>query len=256
MACETWKTKFDTYIDGELPANEMRTFDAHVRTCASCAADALSRVQMKRSIHNAGKRFSATPEFRKKILQSIETKPSRSSIGFGWIPIVRAATVAATLLVVIGLAVIYKGREHARAEQVYSEAVDLHVAMLASASPVDVVSSDRHTVKPWFQGKIPFTFDLPELQNSAFSLLGGRVTYLDQSVGAHLIYEVRKHRISVFIFQEQSLRGKLEPRIPAGKELSFNMETWAQGGLRYIVIGDAGAADIDALSKLFNHQTT
>jgi|SRR5438445_13863468 len=63
--------------------------------------------------------------------------------------------------------------------------------------------TDRHTVKPWFQGKIPFAFDLPELQNSEFSLLGGRMTYLDQTPGAHLIYDARKHHISVFVFQER-----------------------------------------------------
>ena len=62
-----------------------------------------------------------------------------------------------------------------------SELVDLHVATLASSNPIDVVSSDRHTVKPWFEGKIPFTFNLPELQNSPFTLVGGRVSYLNQS---------------------------------------------------------------------------
>jgi len=135
--------------------------------------------------------------------------------------------------------------------QVFSEIADLHVATLASSSPVDVISTDRHTVKPWFQGKIPFAFDLPELQNSEFSLLGGLMTYLDQTPGAHLIYDVRKHHISVFVFQERSLRARLDEDSRAPKQLSFNMETWSQGGLRYFVIGDASAADIDSLAKLF-----
>jgi anti-sigma factor RsiW len=127
------------------------------------------------------------------------------------------------------------------------------VATLASSSPVDVISTDRHTVKPWFQGKIPFAFDLPELQNSEFSLLGGRMTYLDQTPGAHLIYDVRKHHISVFVFQERSLRlpGRLNENSFAPKNVSFNIKTWSQGGLRYFVIGDASAADIDSLAKLF-----
>ena len=114
-----------------------------------------------------------------------------------------------------------------------------------------MISSDRHTVKPWFQGKIPFAFDLPELQNSEFSLLGGRMTYLDQTPGAHLIYDVRKHHISVFVFQERSLRARLDENSLSPKKLSFNMETWSQGGLRYFVIGDASAADINSLAKLF-----
>jgi anti-sigma factor RsiW len=135
--------------------------------------------------------------------------------------------------------------------EVFSEIAALHVATLASSSPVDVISTDRHTVKPWFQGKIPFAFDLPELQNTECSLLGGRMTYLGQTPGAHLIYEVRKHHISVFVFQERSLPAKLDENSLALKKLSFNVETWSQGGLRYFVIGDASAADIDSLAKLF-----
>jgi anti-sigma factor RsiW len=118
-----------------------------------------------------------------------------------------------------------------------------------------VISTDRHTVKPWFQGKIPFAFNLPELQNSEFSLLGGRMTYLDQTPGAHLIYDVRKHHISVFVFQEQALSlklpGGMDENSLSPKQMPFNMETWSQGGLRYFVIGDASAADIDNLTKLF-----
>ena len=116
---------------------------------------------------------------------------------------------------------------------------------------VDVISTDRHTVKPWFQGRIPFAFNLPELQNSDFSLLGGRMTYLEQTPGAHLIYDARKHHISVFVFQELSLPSKLSDNALQPGKLSFNMETWSKGGLRYFVIGDASAADIDSLAKLF-----
>jgi anti-sigma factor RsiW len=118
---------------------------------------------------------------------------------------------------------------------------------------VDVISTDRHTVKPWFQGKIPFAFNLPELQNSEFTLLGGRMTYLDQTPGAHLIYDVGKHHISVFVFQERSFKlpASLSENSNSPRNLPFNMETWSQGGLRYFVIGDASAADIDSLAKLF-----
>jgi len=251
MVCESWKIKLDNYFDGELPSEEMRALDAHVRSCAACAADALNRVQMKRAVQTAGKRFVASPEFRKRMQKSIEGKPHRSS-SFIWM--MASAVVAA--LMVIGLAATYRGRERARTEQVYSEVADLHVATLASSSPVDVISSDRHTVKPWFQGKIPFAFDLPEVQNTEFSLLGGRVTYLSQTPGAHLIYEVRKHRISVLVFQERALRGGLDQKLPMTGEPSFNMQTWTQRGLRYFAIGDASTTDINNLSKLFNHTTS
>jgi anti-sigma factor RsiW len=252
MVCELWKTRIDTYLDGELASEGMRDFDSHVHSCPICGADALARVQMKRSIQAVGKRFTPSPEFRKRVLRRIEAKPRRAAFGIAWM---MASAVIAVLLVV-GLASTYLLRDGARTEQVFSEVADLHVGMLASSAPVDVISTDRHTVKPWFQGKIPFAFDLPELQNSEFSLLGGRMTYLAQTPGAHLVYEVRKHRISVFVFREGSLRVKLDENAPARKELSFNVETWSHGGLRYFVIGDASAIDVHNLADLLKSAAT
>jgi anti-sigma factor RsiW len=244
MACESWKAKLDTYVDGELSEQEMRAFDAHVRSCPTCSPDALARVQMKRTIQVAGKRFTPSAEFRNRIQKSMAPKPQRK-FGLGWM----LAAAAFVILLIGTLTSGYLGTRSGR-DQVFSEIADLHVAALASSSPVDVISTDRHTVKPWFQGKIPFAFNLPELQNSEFSLVGGRMTYLDQAPGAHLIYDVRKHHISVLVFQERSLPASLDKNSLSPKKLPFNMETWSQGGLRYFVVGDASAADIDSLARL------
>jgi anti-sigma factor RsiW len=245
MVCESWKEKYDIYLDGELPNEELRAFDAHVRNCASCSADVLMRVQTKRAIQTAGKRYTPSAEFRKRMQQKIAAKPQRS-FALGWM-----FAAAAVVLVAGTLTSVYLGTRSR--DQVFSEIADLHVATLASSSPVDVISTDRHTVKPWFQGKIPFAFNLPELQNSEFSLVGGRMTYLDQTPGAHLIYDVRKHHISVFVFQERSLNlpASLGENFLAPQKQPFNMETWSEAGLRYFVIGDASGADIDNLAKLF-----
>lgn len=247
MVCESWKTQLESYLDRELPDEEMRAFDAHVRNCATCSADALSRVQLKRAIQSAGKRFTPSAEFRKRMLQSIASKPQRT-FRLGWM----LAAAVTVLLVVGAITSTYLGNRSG-SDQVFSEIADLHVATLASSSPVDVISTDRHTVKPWFQGKIPFAFNLPELQNSEFSLLGGRMAYLEQTPGAHLIYNVRKRHISVFIFQERALPARLSDSSLDPRRLSFNMQTWSQGGLRYFVIGDAGGSDIDGLARLFKN---
>ncbi len=245
MACEVYKEQLDTYLDGELPEEEMRRLDAHVHSCTSCAADALARVQMKRSIQAAGQRFAPSADFRRRMQQRMAPKP-QPRIHWGWV----LAAATAVMLVAGALTTSYLGNRSAR-NQVYSEIADLHVATLASSSPVDVISTDRHTVKPWFQGKLPFAFNLPELQDTQFTLMGGRMTYLDQTPGAQLIYDVRKHHISVFVFQERSLPAGLDEDAVTRNKLPFTMETWSQGGLRYFAIGDASAVDVDNLVKLF-----
>jgi anti-sigma factor RsiW len=247
MACEAWRGKLDLYIDGELEPAEAAALSAHMRGCGACAADALERVQLKRSIAGAGKRYAPSPELRARVRLSV-AKPRREIL-WRW----KTVAVAAVLVLIASVAVnLYVGRENARRQRVYSELADLHIAALASAAPVDVVSTDRHTVKPWFQGKIPFSFNLPELQGSQFTLLGGRVTYLAQTPGAHLIYQLRKHEISVFIFQD---RGAATSTLPPGAAhaLSFNSESWTQDGLRYVVVGDISADDIHELSKLLRN---
>jgi anti-sigma factor RsiW len=94
MVCESWKSKLDTYIDGEVREGEMRTFDAHVRSCPSCSEVALTRVQMKRAIQAAGKRYTPSAEFRKRMQQKIASKPQRS-FRLGW----TLAAAAAVILV-------------------------------------------------------------------------------------------------------------------------------------------------------------
>lgn len=243
MACEWSRAKLDAYVDGELPAADASAFSEHLRGCPTCTAETLERVQMKRSVALAGRQYEPSAALRAKILQSRTSKPRR---GFRW----QWAIVGAPALAVFLITLFFgwqSQRQKARGQHVFSELTDLHVATLASASPVDVVSTDRHTVKPWFQGKIPFTFNLPELQGSDFTLVGGRVTYLEQAPGAHLIYQIRKHEISVFIFQD---RGADSSSSGTTNALSFNVESWTKNGLRYFVVGDTGKADIEALSKL------
>ena len=245
MTCETWQQKIDAYLDAELPEAETRELDAHLHTCASCSSQALTRSELKRTVHLAGKKFAPDPEFRKRIQSSIS--PKASGWRWGWIVEVGIAC-AAVLLVIFGSLVWVRQSQR---QQLVGELTDLHVATLASANRVDVVSSDRHTVKPWFQGKVPFTFNVPELQGSPFELIGGKMTYLDQNPGAELLFTVRKHVLSVFIFKDSP---ELDRALGSGelmRKLSFNIESWTDGGLRYLIITDATRSDIDDLRARF-----
>jgi len=218
---DEYTEQLDTYVDGELSADQMKALDVHIRSCTLCAAEVLNRVQMKRALQSAGTRYRPSPEFREQVRHAVGSRPPHPSVFRIWL----TSAVVIAVLLVAGLLAAFVGRHDLRRDQALAELTDLHIATLASTIPVDVVSSDRHTVKPWFQGKIPFTFNLPELQNSDFALVGGRVAYLHQAPGAELVYQVRKHYITVFIFQEDSVNGSLRSLSGRRKHASFNLET-------------------------------
>lgn len=242
---DAWQPKIDPYLDSELSADEMRGMDAHLRECPSCASDALRRLQLKRATRLAGQRYAPSAQFRSRIEKQV-AKKSQTVRRWAWVP----ALVAPVLLLA---AVVTVGRwyESYRSQQVLAELADLHVADLASPTPVDVVSSDRHTVKPWFQGKLPFTFDLPELTGTGYTLVGGRVAYLQHEPGAHLLFDVRAHHISVFIFRDTpDIERGFPARDSRGRVLSFNVESWTHGGLRYFAFSDANPEAVEGLCSL------
>ncbi len=253
MNCEEWREKVEAYLDDanagrgpdEFTSREFASLEEHLRSCSGCAAEVLSRMQLKRATRAAGARYVPSTAFRLRVEKRIraERKPTW---GWTWIPTLAGAAAVMLLIVVSSL----MWMRHAAHEQAIAQLLDLHVATLASSNPVDVVSTDRHTVKPWFQGKLPFTFNLPELQGSPYKLLGGKLVYFHHAPTAQLVFELRKHELSVFIAQEQeqpalSRAGKFDAR-----EKGFSVQSWSQDGLRYVVVSDAGSNDVRALGDL------
>jgi anti-sigma factor RsiW len=245
MACELGKNMIDAYVDNELSDEDLRAFHQHLTACPACSTDVLRRVQLKRAVHAAGQRFTPAPEFRRKLQEQISHRQRRP-----WLAPWAIALAAAVVLFAVIITANYVAAAGAQ-RRLFSEVADLHVAALASSSPVDVVSTDRHTVKPWFQGRIPFSFDLPELHNTQFTLVGGRMAYLNQAPGAQLIYDVGKHHISVFILPEAAFGPAAARLASVPKDVPFRVETWSQHNLRYFVIGDCNPADLNQLAKLF-----
>jgi anti-sigma factor RsiW len=251
MTCNLHQDKLDSYVDDSLPREELSAFEDHLHSCPTCAAEALARLQMKRATRAAAAslslspEFSMNPEFRRKMEKSIQKK-RRPLLKNARLPWLAAATVA-LLLAAVSITMLTR---HAARDQAIAELLDLHVATMASTNPVDVVSTDRHTVKPWFQGKLPFTFTLPELQDSPYKLLGGKLVFFRHAPGAQLLFELRKHQLSVFIVQDQQVVVPLGAAITETSDKGFSIESWNQAGLRYVVISDTNPADVHALGDL------
>jgi len=236
MNCQ-WREKIGPYVDGELESSVEQAVAGHLQGCADCSAVAVEQQELKKAVRVAARRFTAPPELYASVRKQINPVANV-------LPWWKFSAIAAALIVFAVFS--FAWYSHSRIENAaVAQLVDQHIIMLASVNPMDVISEDRHTVKPWFQGKLPFTFNLPELNNSDFKLLGGKLVYARHAPGAELIYQVRQHKISVFIFQERDVQGASS----AGNN-AFTVNGWQQSGLQYFVITDAAREDADRLHTL------
>jgi anti-sigma factor RsiW len=245
MNCDELRSKLTPYVDAALRGGELAEAEAHLRGCAGCAAEALGMLQTKLATRAAGMRYTPSPEFRRRMEQSIRAQERPAWRSLRWPRLAMTGVAALILIAAVTVWVSHSGRERE-----LTKIADMHVTELASVNPVDVVSTDRHTVKPWFAGKLPFSFNIPELQNTEFTLVGGRVAYFEHSPGAQLLFNLRKHQLSVFIFKDETGAHLPWPKMTAASRLALQIETWSEGGLRYYVVGDAPASDVHALSEL------
>jgi anti-sigma factor RsiW len=244
MPCEQNPTALTAYLDGELGSDKAVAMQQHIAACPQCAAEIAGMVSLRRGLHAARGRHTPGTDFRRKIQQQIAASkvlatPKKSGI-LRFLPY---AIPLAAMLLLAAVQLQYSHRTDA-----FSEVADLHVNALASPNPFDVVSTDRHTVKPWFQGKIPFSFNVPELNGTSFQLLGGKLVYLHQQPAAQLIVALRQHKISVLIFQDANT---FPMTAESGSHNAFNVSTWKSQSLRFIILGDADQSQINSLSQLF-----
>lgn len=250
MSCAKWQSRLQAYVDAELSTNEREEFLVHAGQCGHCATAALTLAEAKRAVRLAGQRYAVPAELRSRLLAETRLADSAPASEdhqprlLHWPQWVMAA--AAVVLLAAGL--FFMADRYQRPGSL-GEFADLHVANLASSNPVEVVSSDRHTVKPWFQGRVPFSFDVPELQGSPFTLTGGKVTYFHQEPGAQLIFAYQKHVISTFIFRDTPELAITRAAF-SDRSTSFNLQTWTQGGLRYVLVSDVNAATLNQLADL------
>jgi len=220
--------EIEQYADGELDAGAVAEAEAHLHECARCASAVLSTMQMKRALR-AMPRFTPPASLRERVL----SRPARRSHAAWWL------AAAAVLVLAIAGGLFMRARE-ATAGQF----VDLHTTILASANPVDVLSTDRHTVKPWFEGKLPFAVDVPDL-SPPFHLIGGRVIYWRGQPGGYLLVGKGAHRISLFVFANDVVPPSIASRG------GMTIAVWRTRGLAYVAVADVPTEDLQPLRRAF-----
>ena len=242
MQCSSAAKMLGAYLDGELPPHQTAVVQEHLGGCIHCSSDIAEMARLQRSLRSARGHFAPSAEFRRKVQKQMSSSKRRSWLIWSMPVGVAFATILLTALAWTG---------HARRSAAFEELADLHVNALSSTNLVDVVSTDRHTVKPWFQGKIPFSFNLPEFSDTDYTLVGGRMVYFHQQPGAQLIVSINQHKISVLIFQNSvDLERALTEQAELDRRTSFGIEAWQSQRLRFVLVSDADPAGIDNLGRL------
>jgi anti-sigma factor RsiW len=132
-------------------------------------------------------------------------------------------------------------------ELIAQDVVSGHVRSLMANHLTDVPSSDRHTVKPWFLGKLDFSPEVRDLAPEGFPLIGGRLDYVSQKPAAALVYQRGKHIINLFVWKADGRSEAHESR------QGYNLAHWNNAGLSYWAVSDVNSADLEQFSKLMQN---
>jgi anti-sigma factor RsiW len=239
--------QIDAFADHELPPDQARAVQQHIAACHPCSLRLLATIELKRATAEAGRRLDPSAAMLARLTaqlqQNTAAKPEpKRLLSFPRPNFLWPALAAALLLVALFLATWNVRRAH---NALSAELLDQHLATLSSAAAPQVLSTDRHTVKPWFEGKLPFSFNLPEASAlpPGTTLKGADLTYLGDHPAAQLLFTVGKHQVSVFVTDRTSFTV-----VPAASTRSgYSLRSTTAGELRLIAVGDVDPPQLDHL---------
>ena len=245
MTCDEAKILLHALMDGELDAGHAREVETHIAGCAACAVELAAYREMSQAMEGVNMKYTAPPALRRRIEASLPQPqaqaPSRRSVLRGFALGSAVSAIAATGLV----AIVLRGDDEQR---IGSEIVSAHLRSLQAGHLTDVVSTDQHTVKPWFNGKLDLSPPVIDLSAQGFTLVGGRLDYIDAHAFAALVYRRRAHIINVFVTQNSNG----EHRTATMDAIQgFNVRSWSNRGLNCWAVSDLGADELSEFGEKF-----
>jgi anti-sigma factor RsiW len=246
VSCAFAHSTVHGYFDGELDAVRATEFEHHLEGCAECQQSLANLESLRVRLQKADLYEHASESFRERVRR--ETLGKRSGINFPtvvrrWVlpsaAVFTAAAVLALAYFVIGPSIEMR--------QTSASIVDAHVRSLQPGHLIDMQSTDSHTVKPWFDGKLDFVPPVADFSQQGFELVGGRLDVIDGRRAAAVVYGRRKHYINLFVWpydENESIP------VSTGSRNGYNWVMWGAGKMRFCLVSDTSPDDLQELKKL------
>jgi anti-sigma factor RsiW len=253
VACESEGRLLQGYFDGELDLVRTVEFEEHLKICPDCAGELREQQVMRQSLRSSNLYERAPESLRARIHAELPSpKVQPKVIPMRRRPVLRWLATAAAIVIafVVGARVIPNIGSQGQADLLAQEIVASHIRSLQPGHLYDVQSTDQHTVKPWFDGKLDFAPPVVDLAPSGFPLVGGRLDYADGRPVAALVYQRRLHYINLFVWPStEGQNARADSQVQARE--GYNILHWTQGGMALWAVSDLAGDELQTFMALF-----
>lgn len=245
MQCSEVENLLETYLDDEMTLSDRRMIESHITSCEACNAKLSEHKVLQEAVFNLGEE-SVPYSLRRNIDTQINalTDKDPSSERWKWWSFSAAGMVMSSVLTA---AVLILGAGLPVERDINDPFINAHIRSLMVNHITDVTSTDKHTVKPWFSGKLPFSPSVHKLNMKQLKLIGGRLDFVSDKPTASIVYKLREHVINVFIQRAGTEQGS--PFLRMSYKSSYNIAAWQKDGLDYRVISDLNKKELEIFSQ-------
>jgi anti-sigma factor RsiW len=256
VSCELTQRVVPGYADGELDLVRIIEMEMHLKDCPACSQELESQQEVRSALRRSSLAYSAPAVLRNRIQSSLRTSngPGVQERKMMWISLPAwqwaGAVAALALFSFSGWQLTARLRATSSDRRIASEVFTSHVRSLEANHLMDVVSTDQHNVKPWFDGKLDFSPPVEDLASDGFPLVGGRLDYIENREVAALIYQRREHFINVFVWPNLTRSNSTQP---IESRQGYNIVGWSRGGFQCWAVSDIGPSDLAEFVRLFEN---
>jgi anti-sigma factor RsiW len=240
------------YLDGELDLVRSVEIEEHLKDCGACAQTYKNIRSLRLAIGDSTLKFEPPVNFERRLRSALrresEPEPKGTILRWRWLMAGMSLVAAVVLIWTVAATLTRQSTNGAVAQEIVSS----HVRSLMADHLTDVPSSDRHTVKPWFDGKLDFSPPVKDLSQQGYSLNGGRLDYVGNRSVAALVYQRGQHLINLFVWPSSEATAVRET---ASVSQGYNLIRWSNGGMTYWVVSDLNLAELQQFVHLLQEQS-